>query len=363
VTKIPPAGVVQAAVGLRTTLQKLTRRMVPPDIGLLELASGFTATHAIYAVAKLGIADALANGPLPAEEIATAVGADPDNTARLLRACANFGVFTQLLDGRFAMTALAEPLRSDPPDSMLPVILMLGDSRYQQPWSQLATTVHTGVSGVETVFGMTMWEYLDDNPEFAATFNNAMSRLSALDWPTVKARYDFTKYSTIVDLGGGHGQLLALMLAASPTAKGVLQEREGVVGQAEVHLREAGVLARCRIDTGSFFDTAPSDGDLYVMRRVIHDFDDEQAEAILTNIRRHMKMDSTLLLLESVVPPGNTPHFAKTLDLDMMIFVGGRERTERQFGALLDRAGFRITRIIPTISTISLVEAVASSRP
>jgi hypothetical protein len=337
--------------------------MVPPDIAMLELASGFMATHAIYAVAKLGIADTLVDGPLAADEIATTVGADPDKTARLLRACAMFGVFTELSDGRFDLTALAEPLRSDTPNSMLPVILMLGDSAYQQPWGQLATTVQTGVSGAKTVFGKPMWEYLDDNPEFAATFNNAMSRLSALDWPTVAAVYDFTRFSTIVDVGGGHGQLLALMLAASPTAKGVLQEREAVVGQAEVHLQKAGVLGRCRIDTGSFFDTAPSDGDLYVMRRVIHDFDDEQAEAILTNIRRHMAMGSTLLLLESVVPPGNTPHFAKTLDLDMMIFVGGRERTEQQFVALLDRAGFRTTRIIPTISTLSLVEAVAGSYP
>jgi hypothetical protein len=190
-----------------------------------------------------------------------------------------------------------------------------------------------------------------------------MTRLTALDWPTIEAAYDFTRFPTIADLGGGHGHLLALMLGAAPAAKGVLLERETVVADAERRLRQAGVLSRCRIETGSFFDTAPSDADLYVLRRVIHDFDDEQAEAILTNIRRHMKMDSTLLLLESVVPPGNTPHFAKTLDLDMMIFVGGRERTERQFGALLDRAGFRITRIIPTISTISLVEAVASSRP
>ena len=361
-TRIPPTRVIQAAAGLRTTLQRLTRRMIPANIALLELASGFMATHAIYAVAKLGIADALVNGPLPAEDIATAVGADPDNTARLLRACAMFGVFTEHPDGRFDMTALAEPLRSETPNSMLPVILMLGDSQYQQPWCQLAQTVQTGVPGAETVLGKRMWEYLDDNPEFAATFNNAMSRLSALDWPTVEAAYDFTQFSTIVDLGGGHGQLLALMLAASPAAKGVLQEREAVVGQAEVHLRRAGVLDRCRIDTGSFFDTAPSDGDLYVMRRVIHDFDDEQAKAILTNIRRHMAMDSTLLLLESVVALGNTSHFAKTLDLEMMIFVGGRERTERQFGALLDLAGFRITRIIPTVSTISLVEAVANSR-
>ncbi|HEU4546334.1 MAG TPA: methyltransferase, partial [Microlunatus sp.] len=223
---------------------------------------------------------------------------------------------------------------------------------------QLPHTVETGRPGAEEALGKPMWDYLDHHPDFAATFNEAMTRLTALDWPAVEAAYDFTKFSTIIDIGGGHGQLLALMLDAAPSAKGVLLEREVIVGDAEDHLREAGVLPRCRIDAGSFFETAPRDGDLYVMRRVIHDFDDEQAAAILANVRRHMPTGSILLLLESVVPPGNTPHFAKILDLDMMIFVGGRERTEQEFASLLGRAGFHLTRVIPTISTISLIEAV-----
>jgi hypothetical protein len=358
-TRLPPARVVQAATAVRTALQTLTRRMVPPEVGLLELASGFMATHAIYAAAKLGIADVLANGPLSADEVAAEVGSNPDATHRLLRACAAFGVFREGPDGRFGLTPLANELRSGTRDSMLAVILMLGDPHYQGTWGQLARTVETGVPGAEEALGKPMWDYLDHNPEFAATFNNAMTRLSALDWPAVEAAYDFSKFSTIVDIGGGHGQLLALMLAAAPSAKGVLLEREVLSGEAEEHLREAGVLPRCRIEAGSFFETAPSDGDLYVMRRVVHDFDDDQAAAILTNVRRHMPRGSNLLLLESLVPPGNTPHFTKTLDLDMLVFVGGRERTEQEFGMLLDRAGFRVTRVIPTISTISLIEAVA----
>jgi hypothetical protein len=363
VTRVPPTRVIQFATGLRSKLQSLVRRMVPPEIGLLELASGAMATHAVYAAAKLGIADVVARGRMSATEIAAEVGSNPDATYRLLRACTTFGVFTEGADGRFELTPLADALRSGSPDSMLPVILMLGDPHYQQPWGRLTDTVETGTPGAEMAFGKPMWDYLDDNPEFAATFNNAMTRMSALDWPTVKAAYDFTRFATIVDIGGGHGQLLALMLEASPSAKGVLLERPGLVGPAEEHLRQAGVLARCRIEAGSFFETAPTDGDLIVMRRVIHDFDDEQADAILSNVRRHMSPEATLLLLESVIPSGGTPHFAKLLDLDMMIFVGGRERTERQFDALLDRAGFRMTRIIPTISTISLIEAVPGRQP
>jgi len=357
-TRLPPVRVVRAATGVRSALQGLTRRMVPPEVGVLELASGFMATHAVYAAAKLGLADVLADGPLPADEVAVEVGSSPDATFRLLRACASFGVFREGPDGRFGLTPLANALRSGTPASMRPVILMVGDPRYQLAWSGLARTVTTGTPGAAEALGEPMWDYLDRDPEFAATFNDAMSRLAALDWPTVDAAYDFTGFSTIVDIGGGHGQLLARMLVAAPAATGVLQEREALVADAEDHLREAGVLDRCRIEAGSFFDTAPPDGDLYVLRRVVHDFDDDQAAALLDNVRRHMPVGATLLLMESVVPPGNTPHFAKALDLDMMLFVGGRERTEQQFATLLDRAGFRLRRIVPTISTISLVEAV-----
>jgi hypothetical protein len=269
-----------------------------------------------------------------------------------------FGVFVEGPDGRFGLTPLGNRLRSGSPGSVRPVVLMLGDPQYQGPWGRLAHSVETGRPAAEVALGKQLWEYLDENPEFAATFDNAMTCLTDLDWPTVAAAYDFSPYSTIVDIGGGHGQLLALMLGTSPDSKGVLQERPALVGAAEAHLRAAGVLSRCRIESGSFFETAPSDGDLYVMRRVIHDFDDEQAAAILSTVRRQMPRGSTLLLMDSVVPAGNTPHFAKTLDLDMLIFVGGRERTEQQFRTLLDRAGFRITRVLPTVSTLSLIEAV-----
>ncbi|HEU4547238.1 MAG TPA: methyltransferase dimerization domain-containing protein, partial [Microlunatus sp.] len=232
-TRLPPTRVIQAATRLRTAVQSLARSMVPPEIGLLELASGFMATHAIYAAAKLGIADTLADGPLAAKDIASRVGSDPDATHRLLRACATFGVFTEKPDGRFDLTPLARGLRSGTPDSMLPVILMLGDPDYQRPWGHLAGTVETGTPAAETIFGRPMWEHLDENPEFAATFDHAMTRLSAMDWPTVRAVYDFTPYATIVDIGGGHGQLLASMLDAAPSAKGVLLERAALLASAE----------------------------------------------------------------------------------------------------------------------------------
>jgi hypothetical protein len=203
-TRLPPARVVQAATAVRTALHTLTRRMVPPEVALLELASGFMATHVVCAAARLGIADALASGPLTADDVAAEVGSDPDATHRLLRACAALGVFREGPDGRFRMTSPANGLRSGTRDSMLPVILMLGDPRYQGPWGQLARAVETGRPAAEEVLGLPMWDFLDENPGFAAMFNEAMTRLSALDWPAVQAAYDFTAFSTIVDIGGGH---------------------------------------------------------------------------------------------------------------------------------------------------------------
>jgi hypothetical protein len=361
-TRLPPTRVVQVASRLRTRLQTLVRRMVPPEVALLEIASGFMATHALYAAARLRIADLLTDGPRSADDLAAEAGSDPDATYRLLRACAAFGVFRQHPDGRFAPTPMAERLRSGTPGSVLPVVLMLGDPDYQAPWGRLARTVETGAPSADEVFGSSMWDYLDTHPEFASTFDNAMGCLTVLDWPTLQAVYDFSRFPTIVDIGGGDGQLISLVLGACPAARGVLLEREAVVHAAEANLRRAGLLSRCRVEAGSFFETAPADGDLYLMRHVVHDFDDEPATAILSNIRHRMPSGATLLLLESVIPAGDTPHLAKSLDLDMMIFVGGRERTERQFAELLDRAGFRLSRVIPTISTISLIEAVVGDR-
>ncbi|KGN32357.1 hypothetical protein N802_18505 [Knoellia sinensis KCTC 19936] len=356
--RLPPVRVVRTATAVRTALQGLTRRMAPPEIALLELSSGFMATHAVHAAARLGVADALAGGARSAREVAAELGLSADGIARLLRACAAFGLFREDSEGRFALTPMGGALRSDAPKSMRPVILMLGHPSYQAVWGQLPHAVTSGLPGAVDGLGAPFWDVLEQGDEFPGVFHEAMARLAALDWPTVEAVYDFTPFSTIVDIGGGHGELLARMLGAAPLAKGVLLERSGAIARAEQHLREAGVLDRCRLEDGSFFESVPAGGDLYVLRRIVHDWGDDEAVALLSTVRRNMPAEATLLLMESVVPPGNEPHFAKSLDLDMLLFVGGRERTEREFTTLLDRAGFRLGRIIPTISPITLLEAV-----
>ncbi|PKH40703.1 Dimerisation domain-containing protein [Nocardioides alpinus] len=358
-TRLPPVRVVRAATSVRTALQSLTRRMVPPEVGILELTSGCFATHTVHAVARLGIADALAPGARSPREVADELGTSPDATHRLLRAAAALGLFREDGAGRFALTSLGATLRTDTDGSMRAVVLMIGDPRYQAVWGQLTQSVTSGRPGAEAALGVPMWDYVEQDREFAGIFNDAMTRLSALDWPAVAAAYDFTSFATIVDLGGGHGQLLTRMLKVAPDATGVLFEQASVMEEAEEHVRRAGVLGRCRLEAGSFFDTVPDDGDLYVLRRVVHDFDDDRAVAILSTVCRQMPDTATLLLMESIVPSGDEPHFAKSLDLDMLVFVGGRERTEDEYDALLDRAGFRTTRVVPTISTISLIEARA----
>ena len=354
---VPPARIVHAANFVRNKLHNLSRRMAPAPVQVLEIAGGFIDSQVVYASTKLGIPDSLASGPRTAADLAKDVDANPDAVHRLLRAAATIGLFSLDSGGRFGLTSLSETLRSDAEPSMRPVVLMLGDPSYWGPWAELTYSVRTGKQGAEKVFGKPMWEYMADNAEFDAVFNNAMTALTTLDWPTVAAVYDFTPFDTIVDIGGGHGQLLKLILDSAPDSTGILFEQESVIEQAAEFLGECGSLPRCTLECGSFFDTVPLGADLYVMRRVIHDWDDEDAIAILSTIRRSIPDHGTLLIIESVVPQDNSPHFAKMLDLDMLIFAGGRERNEAQFRALLNRGGFEVSRVIPTISTLSLIEA------
>ncbi|GGK60300.1 methyltransferase [Ornithinimicrobium pekingense] len=362
-TRLPPTRLLQAAAAARTGLQRLTGRMVPPEVALLELTTGFIATRTVYAAAEVGLADALASGPRTSADLATDLGTDPDATHRLLRACAAWGVFRQRRDGRFELTPAADRLRAGTPGSMREVVRMLGHPAYQRVWGELAGSVRTGEAGAERALGSSMWDYLEQDRGFGETFDAAMTRLSALDWPMVEAVYDFSRFRVIADVGGGHGQLLALMLGAAPEARGILLEQASMTAGAQELLAREGVLERCEVRAGSFFETAPDDADLYVLRRVLHDHDDERAAAVLTTLRGHMPPGATLLVMEGVVPAGNGPHLSKALDLDMLVFVGGRERTEAQWHALLTSTGFEPPRIVPTLSSVSLVESTPRRSP
>ena len=330
--------------------------MVPPPVGVLELVSGLIEANTVYAVARLGVADALAGGPRTARDVAAELGTNPDATYRLLRAAAGHGLLRH--DGdRFALAALGRPLLSDAPDSMRAVVLMIGDPRYQSVWSRLPESVTTGEAQAEAVHGVpcgSCWTATPTTPPPSTRRCRGSPRSTGR--PS-RRRTTSPRSGGSSTSAAGTASSSRSMLGAAPAAEGVLLEQESLLPDAEERLREAGVLSRCRPRGRVLLRPRADDGDLYVLRRVVHDFDDDQALALLDVLRRDMPGGATLLLLESVVPPGGEPDFAKTLDLDMLLFVGGRERTEREYADLLGRAGFELTRVVPTISPISLVEA------
>src|SRR5882757_3354713 len=348
IPKIPPARVIRAAEAVRDRVHRLHRRMVPAPIALLEMVWGCQVTQALYVAAKLGIADVLAAGPLTSEEIARRVDASPDGIFRLLRALASRGVFAARRDGRYELTPLADTLRTDAPVSMRSVALAWGSPEHWEHWGHLLDSVRSGEPAVPAIRGMEFFAYTEANADFGVVFNNAMTTFSNVAKEPILAAYDFSPFATIVDVGGGHGALLAAILQQTPTSRGELFDQPSVTtGAAEV-LRAHGVEARCAVESGSFFESVPAGGDAYVLKSVIHDWDEPKALEILGNIRKAIKPDARLLLVEMVLPEGNSSHMGHVFDLEMLLDLGGRERTEREYRDLLGRAGFALTRVVQT---------------
>lgn len=345
------AGKVRAGLGL------LHRASAPANITLFELTQGAWITQALYVAVKLGIADTLAGGALTADDVARRVGASPDATFRLMRALASKGVFKLRRDGRFALNAAANALRSDTEGSLAPLIAMVGSPPHWQHWSELLHCVQTGQTAVEKLHGATIFEYLDSQPEYAKVFNDAMTAVSAMAIDAAVPVYDFTQRRLVVDVGGGHGALLAAVLKAAPAARGVLFDLPSVVADAGSAFAAAGVNARVTTASGSFFESVPEGADTYLLKAIIHDWDDARALTILRNIRTAIAEDGVVLLFEMVLPGGAPPHPGLMLDLEMLVHAGGRERTAAEYATLLSRAGFQQSRVIPTAGPLSVVEA------
>ncbi|PQP42999.1 methyltransferase [Mycolicibacterium austroafricanum] len=354
-----PPPVVLAAVGrFRGLLDRLHTLTAPSHIAVLELSLGSWFTAALYATVRLGIADALADGPLRADDVARKVGADPEATYRLMRALASRSVLKLRRDGRFALTRLGHALRVDHPESMAPLIAFVGSRQHWEHWGELLYSVQTGRTAVEKLRGSEFFEYLDTDPAFAKVFNESMTGGSRAVIENAIPAYDFSDRRLIVDVGGGEGGLLAAILNRTPTARGVLFDRPSVVAGADSVLGRAGVAARCRTEGGSFFEAVPAGGDAYVMKAIIHDWGDDQSLSILRNVRTAIADDGRLLLFEMVLPERAPAHLGFMVDLEMLVTAGGRERTASQYAKLLADSGFRMTRVIPTASPLSIVEAV-----
>jgi C-methyltransferase len=355
--KIPPAKVARIGERLRHHLYRLHQRSAPAPLALLEMILAAWVSQAIQAAAELGIADALADHPLPLDDLADRVGADPDSLGRLMRALIGRGIFQQRRDGRYELTALAEPLRADVPFSMRGYALFVGSPQHREHWSLLVESVRTGKPMTPELRGKDGFDYLRDEPALAKIFNDAMTAITRLAAAAAIPGYSFGSYRTIVDVGGGHGVLLSTILAATPNAQGVLYDLPEVVAGASALLSQHGVEDRVRIEAGSFFDSIPSGGDAYVLKNVIHDWPDDQAIAILRNVRAAAGADSTVLLVEMVLPEHRRDFAGNWSDMEMLLNAKGRERDAAEYRNLLSQAGFRMNRVVQTASPYSVVEA------
>jgi hypothetical protein len=320
-----------------------------PQLQLRNLLMGFVVSRALQVAAELGLADALADGHKDRDALAREVGAHADTLHRLMRALASFGVFEQLPDGRFANTAHSEYLRNDAPGSMRGLARMYGGAPLWEAWAGLEHSVRYGESSFTHVHGSPVFEYLAAHPESARRFDDGMVASSRLMNDALVEAYEWSRFGTLVDVAGGVGSTLAAILRANPRIQGMLFDLPHVIERGRDYLVQQGVAARCRTETGSFFDAVPAGADAYFMKHIVHDWDDEDCLRILRNCRAAMPDYAKLLVCEKVIPPGNEPSVAKTIDLVMLVLTdGGRERTEREFRDLFTRAGLRLAQVVPT---------------
>ncbi|MBV9958516.1 MAG: methyltransferase [Acidobacteria bacterium] len=328
---------------------------VPPPLAMLQLISGFWISRGIYIAAKLGLADLLHEGPQTAEALAAATVTHAPSLYRVLRALASVGVFTEDERG-FALTPVSETLRTDAPGSLrFFAMTELGEEHYPA-WGDLLHSVQTGDIAFDHVYGMPIWEFFAQNRENARIFNNAMTNMTLAVNEAVLASYDFSGIRRIVDVGGGHGSLLISILKANPQMTGMVFDAPQVVEVARANIEAAGLASRCEAVAGDFFEAVPEGADAYIMKWIIHDWNEERSARILSNCHRAMAEGDKLLLVEAVVPSGSEPHFSKFIDLNMLVMTGGRERTEEEYRQLFATSGFRLKGCVPTASPMSVIE-------
>jgi ubiquinone/menaquinone biosynthesis C-methylase UbiE len=323
---------------------------------MTRLLTGYWISQAVHVAAQLGVADLLKDGPRTISDLARATGTHARSLYRLLRALASEGIFAEDTQGRFVLTPLGECLRSDVPNSQRSLAIMNGEEHYRC-WGELLYSVQTGQTAFEKLFGQPIFHYLAAHPRQARIFDEGMVGVHGAETKAMLDAYDFSKFGTLVDIGGGNGSLLLATLQRHPSLRGVVYDRPDVIERAQANLKAAGLENRCSLTGGDFFESVPPGRDAYLMRHIIHDWNDDQCRTILRNCRKVVPPSGKLLLIESVIPPGNDPCFAKFLDLTMLVIPGGMERTEGEYRELLASAGFRLERIVPTASVIHVIES------
>jgi O-methyltransferase domain len=330
---------------------------LPPEAQLLPMLHAQFLSRLIHLTARLKLADYLGEGSRTAEELALRTATHAPTLYRVLRTLSSVGFFTEDTDHRFSLRPLGEALKSGSPGHA--TALVLGGEIVVRSLDHIEHSVRTGETGFGKAFGMSLFDWLADHAGEASLFSQTMVGVHGIEVAAVAAAYDFSVFQTIADVGGATGHLLTTILGRHEGPSGILFDMPHVVRDAPALLQQHRMADRIRIESGSFFENVPAGADAYIMSHIIHDWSEEQCLAILGNCRRAMSAQGRLLLIEMVLPAGDTPHLGKMLDMIMLIVPGGRERTEAEYAALLDKAGLRLTRVTPTASPVSIVEAMA----
>ena len=331
-------------------------------VTLREMAAAYRTSQLLFLAVRLGLPDLLSDGPRTPDHLAQATGTHPGPLRRVLRGMACIGLVEEMPDGRFGSTELADHLRTDHPSAVRDNVSFTASEENTLAWAALERTLRTGVAGFEHAFGMPRFRYLQLHPEWATVFQKQMSLQVAQVARAVVAAYDFSGVSSVADIGGGRGTLLAAILASQPHVRGTLFDLPEVVADAELTLRQAGVRDRCSVVGGDFFEAIPQGADLYLLSWILHDWPDEDAARILARCARHLHPGTRLLVIERLLP-AHADRSAATReallgDVHMLAVLTGRERTQAEFAALLASAGFRLERVIPTSSPRAILEAV-----
>jgi hypothetical protein len=326
----------------------------PPQAQLMQGLFGFMVTKGLSAVASMDVADALKGGPMYYTDLATIIGADQRALHRTMRMLASVGVFAETSPGTFGNNPVSDLLRSDVPGNLRDMAVMITSESHWLPWGRYHDTLRSGKSGPQHAFGEDVftWFQREENKAEWDIFNRAMTSFSGSTAPLIAQTYDFSKFSTIVDVGGGHGLLLRTILETAPAARGILYDLPGVVDGADT------LGGRIECKAGSFFDSVPAGADCYVMKHIIHDWSDEQCVQLLRNVANVMDPKGRVIVADTVMPESPEPHPAKFMDVNMLAMTeGGCERTEREFAALFKSAGLKLAAIHPTPSPVCVVEA------
>ena len=314
-------------------------------------------SSALFAITSLNVPDFLKTGPQAVSTLAAKTGSNEDALYRILRALSSMGVFYENPARTFALTPISELLCTGQPNRDM--ALWMSDPFHLQVYQEAAHAIRTGETVSEKIFGMPCFEYMTENKEVGNRFNRAMTGFSTMLIGAALDAYDFSWLAgkTLVDIGGGQGKVLTEILKKYPSAHGVLFDLEQVVAGAKPLIESKGLADRCAVAHGDFFTAVP-EGDAYIMKHVIHDWNDHRAGTILRSIHRAARPSARVILIEGIIAPGNEPHLGKWSDMEMLLLPGGRERTEDEFGKLFADNGFKMTRLVPTKSPICVIESV-----